>query len=42
MALYRAVLSRIYPNHAIRSALLWTDSARLMTIPEAYLTAVVP
>ena len=42
MALYRAVLSRIYPNHTIRSALLWTDSAHLMIIPETLLQAVVP
>jgi len=29
---YKDVLSQIYPDHHIRTALLWTDSARLMEI----------
>ncbi len=37
MALYRAVLSQIYPDHRIRSALLWTDTATLMALPDTSL-----
>ncbi|NQV80241.1 MAG: hypothetical protein HQ495_06780, partial [Alphaproteobacteria bacterium] len=37
MALYSAVLSRVFPDHTIRAALLWTDTAQLMTIPESLL-----
>jgi ATP-dependent helicase/nuclease subunit A len=32
LALYRAVLSRLYPQRAIRAALLWTETADLMEI----------
>jgi len=35
MAMYVAVLSRVFPHHEIRSALLWTDGPRLMPIPHA-------
>jgi ATP-dependent helicase/nuclease subunit A len=34
LAVYRAVLSRLYPGRAISAALLWTDSPSLMVIPE--------
>lgn len=37
MALYRAVLAQIFPKHAIRAALLWTDGPRFMEIPPALL-----
>jgi ATP-dependent helicase/nuclease subunit A len=37
LALYRAVLARIYPDRPIRAALLWTDHASLMEIPTAML-----
>ncbi|VAV89153.1 FIG061771: ATP-dependent nuclease subunit A [hydrothermal vent metagenome] len=33
MAAYRAVLTDIYPDKAIRCLLLWTDVARLMELP---------
>lgn len=33
LALYRAVLGRIYPGRSILAALIWTDSAALMDIP---------
>jgi ATP-dependent helicase/nuclease subunit A len=33
LALYRAVLGAIYPGRAIRTALIWTDTASLMDIP---------
>ena len=37
MAMYSAVLSRVFPDHAIRGALLWTDGPHLMPIPNALL-----
>jgi ATP-dependent helicase/nuclease subunit A len=39
LALYRAVLSKLYPQHAIRSALLWTETADLMEISAPALDA---
>jgi len=33
MALYRGVLAQIFPDRAIRAALLWTDGPRFMEIP---------
>jgi len=32
LALYRAVLRKLYPQHAIRAALLWTETTDLMEI----------
>ena len=37
LALYRAVLSRIYPDRPIRAALVWTDVPDLMEFPAAML-----
>ena len=37
LAAYRALLQEIYPNHQIRSALVWTYEARLMPVPDAML-----
>lgn len=34
MALYRAALKALHPGMRIRAALLWTDGARLMELPE--------
>ncbi len=42
MALYSAVLSRVFPDHTIRAALLWTDTALLMAIPDSLLRAATP
>ena len=39
LALYRAVLSRLYPQHAVRAALLWTETADLMEISAPALDA---
>jgi ATP-dependent helicase/nuclease subunit A len=39
LALYRAVLSKLYPQHAIRAALLWTESSELMEISAPALQA---
>jgi len=32
LALYRAVLSRLYPQCAVRAALLWTETTEFMEI----------
>lgn len=37
LAAYRALLQRIYPDHQIECALLWTFEARLMTLPDSLL-----
>jgi ATP-dependent helicase/nuclease subunit A len=33
MALYRAVIGKIFPGKAVRCALLWTEAPRLMELP---------
>ncbi|MEJ0096763.1 MAG: PD-(D/E)XK nuclease family protein [Bauldia sp.] len=35
LALYRAVLRRLYPGRTVAAALLWTDRPALMEIPES-------
>ena len=42
MATYRALLQKIYPDRPISCALIWTDGARLMALPEAALDAAAP
>jgi ATP-dependent helicase/nuclease subunit A len=37
LALYRAVLMRLYPDRPVRAALLWTDTPELVEIPAAHL-----
>jgi len=39
LALYRAVLCKLYPQHAVRTALLWTESTDLMEISVTALDA---
>jgi ATP-dependent helicase/nuclease subunit A len=39
LALYRAVLSRIYPGKAVRAALIWTDVPELVEISPSALDA---
>ncbi|RTL53863.1 MAG: double-strand break repair helicase AddA [Bradyrhizobiaceae bacterium] len=39
LALYRAVLGRLYPGRPIRCFLLWTESAEIMELSEAALDA---
>jgi ATP-dependent helicase/nuclease subunit A len=39
LALYRAVLAKLYPQHAIRAALLWTETSELMEISAPALEA---
>ena len=37
MATYRALLRAVHPGKSVRCALLWTDAARLMALPDAVL-----
>jgi ATP-dependent helicase/nuclease subunit A len=41
LALYCAVLTRLYPGRPVRAALLWTDTPDLMEIPQADLDAAL-
>jgi ATP-dependent helicase/nuclease subunit A len=41
LALYRAVLARLYPDRPVRAALIWTDTPSLMEIPAADLDAAL-
>jgi ATP-dependent helicase/nuclease subunit A len=41
LALYRAVLSRIYPGKTVRAALLFTDGPKLMDVPAAAMDAAL-
>src|SRR5262249_13349976 len=41
LALYRAVLGQVYPDKAIRAALVWTDIPDLMEIPAPMLDAAL-
>ena len=45
LALYRAVLTRLYPQRPIRAALLWTETPEMMEIPtpalDAQLAAII-
>ena len=37
LALYRALLQRLYPGRAVRAALVWTETPEIMEIPVAVL-----
>jgi ATP-dependent helicase/nuclease subunit A len=41
LALYRALLQRIYPERPVQAALVWTDIPDLMEIPPAILDAAL-
>jgi ATP-dependent helicase/nuclease subunit A len=41
LALYRGVLRKIFPGRAVTCALLWTESPRLMALPDARLDAAM-
>ena len=41
LALYRAVLTDLYPGRSIRAALVWTDVPDLMEIPPDALDAAL-
>ena len=42
MAAYRALLRRIYPGMPVRCALLWTETPRLMPLPDTLLDRYEP
>ena len=42
LALYRALLRRIYPGHTVRAFLLWTAAPRLMEIAAETLDKSMP
>ena len=42
MAAYRAVLRGIFPDRAVRCALVWTRAARVAMLPDALLDAHAP
>jgi ATP-dependent helicase/nuclease subunit A len=39
LALYRAVLAKLYPQRPVRAALLWTETAEMLEIPASQLDA---
>jgi ATP-dependent helicase/nuclease subunit A len=41
LALYRAVLARLYPDRPVRAALVWTEGPDLMEISAAALDAAL-
>ena len=41
LALYRAVLMRLYPGRPVRAALVWTETPELMEVPAADLDAAL-
>ena len=41
LAVYRAVLARLYDDRPVEAALVWTDGPKLMPIPQAMLEAAL-
>jgi ATP-dependent helicase/nuclease subunit A len=41
LALYRAVLVRLYPDRPVRAALVWTDTPELMELPASALDSAL-
>ena len=41
LALYRRAMAQLYPDKAIRAALLWTEGPRLMELPAAVMEAAL-
>jgi ATP-dependent helicase/nuclease subunit A len=41
LAVYVAVLRRLYPDRPVEAALVWTDGPRLMAVPETLLDAAL-
>ena len=41
LALYRAVLQKLYPQLPVRAALLWTETPEMMEIPAPALDAAL-
>jgi ATP-dependent helicase/nuclease subunit A len=41
LALYRALLQKVYPAKKVRAALLWTETPELMELSDADMTAAL-
>nr|WP_312293617.1 double-strand break repair helicase AddA [Brevundimonas diminuta] len=41
MAIYAAVLRRLYPDRAVEAALVWTDGPKLMAVPQSLMDAAL-
>ena len=41
LAVYVAVLRRLYPDRPVEAALVWTDGPRLMAVPQALMDAAL-
>lgn len=41
MAIYAAVLRRLYPDRTVEAALVWTDGPKLMAVPQALMGAAL-
>ena len=41
MAIYAAVLRRLYPERAVEAALVWTDGPKLMAVPQSLMDAAL-
>ncbi|MGH7019122.1 MAG: PD-(D/E)XK nuclease family protein, partial [Brevundimonas sp.] len=41
MAVYTAVLKRLYPDRAVEAALVWTDGPKLMAVPQGLMDAAL-
>ncbi len=42
LAAYRSILRQIYPDHAIRTLLIWTETGAVMDVPAEMLEAAAP
>jgi len=42
LAAYRSILRQIYPDHAIRTLLIWTETGAVMDVPAEMLEAATP
>ena len=41
LAVYVAVLRRLYPDRPVEAALVWTDGPKLMPVPQALMDAAL-
>jgi ATP-dependent helicase/nuclease subunit A len=41
LAVYAAILARLYPDRPVEAALVWTDGPQLMAVPPAMMEAVL-
>ncbi|MNT86132.1 hypothetical protein D3C72_2263830 [compost metagenome] len=41
MAVYTAVLRRLYPDRVVEAALVWTDGPKLMAVPQSLMDAAL-